>query len=145
MTSSLSSTVSIDKLIELAVKRMKELSSVVYSKQSSLKTPKLTSLLSSILACMTGTTTSKKIKTKIKHFVDCIDQTRFLSWLMIGSLKRAVITRNKGRIICHRIFVVASQLITDYILYILTSFVDQSKTSVIHLSLLFHSFILCQV
>ncbi|CAF5154985.1 unnamed protein product, partial [Rotaria sp. Silwood1] len=65
--------------------------------------------------------------------------------LMIGSLKHAAITRNKGRIICHRISVVASQLITDYILYISTSFANQSKTSVIHLSLLFHSFILCQV
>ncbi|CAF1492561.1 unnamed protein product [Rotaria sp. Silwood1] len=199
MTPSLSSTVSIDKLIELDVKRMKELSPVVYSKESSLKTPKLISLLSSILASMTGTATSRKIKpsyynkktkykrdsnsimkeksekqqlsnitedtlggqlkfglakylalefTVVKHFVDCIDcidRIRFLSRLMIGSLKHAAITRNKGRIICHRISVVASQLITDYILYISTSFANQSKTSVIHLSLLFHSFILCQL
>ncbi|CAF5086757.1 unnamed protein product [Rotaria sp. Silwood1] len=86
--------------------------------------------------------------TVVKHFVDCIDcidRIRFLSRLMIGSLKHAAITRNKGRIICHRISVVASQLITDYILYISTSFANQSKTSVIHLSLLFHSFILCQL
>ncbi|CAF4985918.1 unnamed protein product, partial [Rotaria sp. Silwood1] len=83
--------------------------------------------------------------TKVKHFVNCIDHIRFLSWLMIGSLKHAAITRNKGRIICHRISVVASQLIIDYILYIFTSFANQSKTSVIHLSLLFHSFILCQL
>ena len=64
---------------------------------------------------------------------------------MIGSLTHAAITRNEGTIICHPIPVDASQSIADYILYILTGFADQSKTSVIHMSSLFHSFILCQV
>ncbi|CAF2900291.1 unnamed protein product [Rotaria sp. Silwood2] len=80
-----------------------------------------------------------------KDFVDCIDRIRFLSWLMIGSLTHAAITRNEGTIICHPIPVDASQSIADYILYILTGFADQSKTSVIHMSSLFHSFILCQL
>ncbi len=82
---------------------------------------------------------------RAKDFVDCIDRIRFLSWLMIGSLTHAAITRNEGTIICHPIPVDASQSIADYILYILTGFADQSKTSVIHMSSLFHSFILCQV
>ena len=64
---------------------------------------------------------------------------------MIGSLTHAAITRNEGTIICHPIPVDASQAIADYILYIITGFADQSKTSVIHMSSLFHSFILCQV
>ena len=64
---------------------------------------------------------------------------------MIGSLTHAAITRNEGTIICHPIPVDASQSIADYILYIITGFADQSKTSVIHMSSLFHSFILCQV
>ena len=80
-----------------------------------------------------------------KDFVDCIDRIRFLSWLMIGSLTHAAITRNEGTIICHPLPVDASQAIADYILYIITGFADQSKTSVIHMSSLFHSFILCQV
>lgn len=82
---------------------------------------------------------------RAKDFVDCIDRIRFLSWLMIGSLTHAAITRNEGTIICHPIPVDASQSIADYILYIITGFADQSKTSVIHMSSLFHSFILCQV
>lgn len=86
-----------------------------------------------------------RLLSRAKDFVDCIDRIRFLSWLMIGSLTHAAITRNEGTIICHPIPVDASQSIADYILYILTGFADQSKTSVIHMSSLFHSFILCQV
>jgi hypothetical protein len=91
------------------------------------------------------TRTSIDLYFSAKDFVDCIDRIRFLSWLLIGSLTHAAITRNEGTIICHPIPVDASQSIADYILYIITGFADQSKTSVIHMSSLFHSFILCQV
>ncbi len=67
---------------------------------------------------------------------------RFLSCLIVGSLTHAAVTQNEETIICCSIPVDTSQSIAHYILYILTDFADQSKKSVIHMSSLFHSFVL---
>jgi hypothetical protein len=80
-----------------------------------------------------------------KEFVDCIDHIRFLSWLLIGSLTHSGLTRNKGTVISYPIPINCGHYIGEHIFYILNGFTEHSKTSAIHMSSLFHSFILCQV
>jgi len=84
-------------------------------------------------------------KNRAKEFVDCIDHIRFLSWLLIGSLTHSGLTRNKGTVISYPIPINCGHYIGEHIFYILNGFTEHSKTSAIHMSSLFHSFILCQV
>lgn len=80
-----------------------------------------------------------------KEFVECIDHIRFLSWILIGSLTHSALTRNKGNVISYPIPINCGNYIGEHIFYILNGFAEHSKTSAIHMSSLFHSFILCQV
>lgn len=80
-----------------------------------------------------------------KEFVDCIDHIRFLSWILIGSLTHSALTRNKGMVISYPIPINCGHYIGEHIFYVLNGFAEHSKTSAIHMSSLFHSFILCQV
>ncbi|XP_013379281.1 protein unc-79 homolog [Lingula anatina] len=80
-----------------------------------------------------------------KEFIDCITHIRLLSWLLLGSLTHTAITQCSGPIICQPIPLEASQYIADHILVIMTGFAEQSKASVLHMSSLFHAFILCQL
>ncbi len=80
-----------------------------------------------------------------KDFVDCIDHIRFLSWILIGSLTHSGLTKNKGTVISYPIPISCGHYIGEHIFYILNGFAEHSKTSAIHMSSLFHSFILCQV
>lgn len=82
---------------------------------------------------------------RAKEFVDCIDHIRFLSWILIGSLIHSALTRNKGTVISYPIPINCGNYIGEHIFYILNGFAEHSKTSAIHMSSLFHSFILCQV
>ena len=80
-----------------------------------------------------------------KEFVECIDHIRFLSWILIGSLTHSALTRNKGTVISYPIPINCGHYIGEHIFYVLNGFAEHSKTSAIHMSSLFHSFILCQV
>ncbi|CAF0899614.1 unnamed protein product [Brachionus calyciflorus] len=80
-----------------------------------------------------------------KEFVECIDHIRFLSWILIGSLTHSALTRNKGTVISYPIPINCGNYIGEHIFYILNGFAEHSKTSAIHMSSLFHSFILCQL
>ena len=83
-----------------------------------------------------------------KEFIDCIAHIRLLSWLLLGSLTHAAVcpqTANVSHILCHPIPLDASVHIADHVQVILAGFAEQSKASVLHMSSLFHVFILCQV
>ncbi len=77
--------------------------------------------------------------------MDCIDHIRFLSWILIGSLTHSGLTKNKGTVISYPIPIGCGHYIGEHIFYILNGFAEHSKTSAIHMSSLFHSFILCQL
>ncbi|XP_014665228.1 PREDICTED: protein unc-79 homolog isoform X2 [Priapulus caudatus] len=80
-----------------------------------------------------------------KEFTDCIAHIRMLSWLLLGSLTHSAMTQSQGSILCQPIPIEASTHIADHVLVILTGFAEQSKQSVLHMSSLFHTFILCQL
>ncbi|XP_046744184.1 protein unc-79 homolog isoform X3 [Diprion similis] len=92
-----------------------------------------------------------------REFIDCIGHVRLLSWLLLGSLTHTALHGNSNtwsgnphihgpptpfaqpipqEVSCH---------IADHIQVILSGFPEQSKTSVLHMSSLFHTFILCQL
>ena len=83
-----------------------------------------------------------------KEFIDCIAHVRLLSWLLLGSLTHAALCppsfTNSG-LISQPIPLDAGNHIADHIQVILAGFAEQSKASVLHMSSLFHAFILCQV
>ncbi|XP_070576526.1 protein unc-79 homolog isoform X2 [Ptychodera flava] len=83
-----------------------------------------------------------------KEFIDCIAHIRMLSWLLLGSLMHTAMfddcVDNTG-ISCQPIPLEAGVHIADHMLVILTGFAEQSKASVLHMSSLFHAFILCQL
>lgn len=87
-----------------------------------------------------------------REFIDCIGHIRLLSWLLLGSLTHTAIYGNGNN--HHNISSYcatqpipqeASCQIADHIQIILAGFADQPKASVLHMSSLFHVFILCQL
>ncbi|KAH9514228.1 Protein unc-79 [Bulinus truncatus] len=80
-----------------------------------------------------------------KEFIDCIGHIRLMSWLLIGSLTHTAITEGAAPISCLPIPLEASCHIADHIMVIMTGFAEQSSASVLHMSSLFHAFILCQL
>ncbi|XP_077992141.1 protein unc-79 homolog [Glandiceps talaboti] len=83
-----------------------------------------------------------------KEFIDCIAHIRLLSWLLLGSLMHSAMFENaidNPGVTCHPIPLEAGVHIADHMLVILTGFAEQSKASVLHMSSLFHAFILCQL
>ncbi|KAJ9597429.1 hypothetical protein L9F63_011723, partial [Diploptera punctata] len=86
-----------------------------------------------------------------KEFIDCVGYIRLLSWLLLGSLTHTALhggashsTHNTSQVHSQPIPQEASCHIADHIQVILTGFAEQSKASVLHMSSLFHAFILCQ-
>ncbi|XP_072170179.1 protein unc-79 homolog [Diadema setosum] len=83
-----------------------------------------------------------------KEFIDCIAHVRLLSWLLLGSLTHAALCppsfTNSG-LVSQPIPLDAGNHIADHIQVILAGFAEQSKASVLHMSSLFHAFILCQL
>ncbi|KAF7993840.1 hypothetical protein HCN44_011109 [Aphidius gifuensis] len=89
-----------------------------------------------------------------REFVECIGHIRLLSWLLLGALTHTAMhsgcqnnTHSHGppvpvaqpvpqEVSCH---------VADHIQVIFSGFPEQSKTSVLHMSSLFHAFILCQL
>ncbi|CAD5115352.1 DgyrCDS4332 [Dimorphilus gyrociliatus] len=80
-----------------------------------------------------------------KEFIDCVSHIRLLSWLLLGALTHTAVTRNQAPTFCQPIPLDASCHIADHIMVVLTGFAEQSKASVLHMSSLFHAFVLCQL
>lgn len=76
-----------------------------------------------------------------KDFSDCLSHIRLLSWILIGSLSYTTM-QNKP---CLPLSQDVSCQIADHVNIIMTGFAEESKSSVIHMSSLFHAFVLCQV
>lgn len=81
-----------------------------------------------------------------REFVECIGHIRLLSWLLLGSLTHTALQgTNNGHVLSQPIPQEASCQIADHIHVIMAGFAEQPKASVLHMSSLFHTFILCQV
>ncbi|ESO85360.1 hypothetical protein LOTGIDRAFT_154853 [Lottia gigantea] len=80
-----------------------------------------------------------------KEFIDSIGHIRLLSWILIGSLTHTAIREGAAPISCLPVPIEASSHIADHVMVIMTGFAEQSKASVLHMSSLFHAFILCQL
>lgn len=92
-----------------------------------------------------------------KEFTECVGHIRILSWLLMGSLTHTALTSNKtghvhgaavhyhGQTYATPVPQEASCHIADHIQVIFAGFAEQSKTSVQHMSSLFHAFTLCQL
>ncbi|KAK6182809.1 hypothetical protein SNE40_010404 [Patella caerulea] len=80
-----------------------------------------------------------------KEFSDSIGHIRLLSWILIGSLTHTAIREGGAPTSCLPIPIETSCHIADHIMVIMTGFAEQSKASVLHMSSLFHAFILCQL
>ncbi|KAK7078175.1 Protein unc-79 [Halocaridina rubra] len=80
-----------------------------------------------------------------KEFIDCVSHIRLLSWLLLGGLTHTCLVGTSASMVCQPIPPEASCHIADHIQVILAGFAEQSKASVLHMSSLFHAFILCQV
>lgn len=81
-----------------------------------------------------------------KEFVECIGHVRLLSWLLLGSLTHtAMLGNGSGQPVSQPVPHEASCQIADHIQIIMAGFSEQPKASVLHMSSLFHTFILCQL
>ncbi|XP_073986418.1 UNC-79 domain-containing protein isoform X3 [Rhodnius prolixus] len=76
-----------------------------------------------------------------REFLDCVAHMRLLSWLLIGALTHSALHSSP----CFPVPQEASCHIADHVQIIMAGFAEQSKTSVLHMSALFHSFVLCQL
>lgn len=80
-----------------------------------------------------------------REFIDCVAHIRLLSWLLLGALTHTCLAGASPAMVCQPIPPEASCHIADHIQVILAGFAEQSKASVLHMSSLFHAFILCQL
>ncbi|XP_076284317.1 UNC-79 domain-containing protein isoform X2 [Lasioglossum baleicum] len=91
-----------------------------------------------------------------REYVDCIGHIRLLSWLLLGSLTHTAMFSGTHNPHNHSPPIPVSQpipqevscYIADHVQVIFSGFPEQSKeskTSVLHMSSLFHAFILCQL
>ncbi|KAK5639447.1 hypothetical protein RI129_011939 [Pyrocoelia pectoralis] len=81
-----------------------------------------------------------------REFIECISHIRLLSWLLLGSLTHSSLHgMSSGQSLCQPIPQEASCQIADHIQVIMAGFAEQPKASVLHMSSLFHVFILCQL
>lgn len=81
-----------------------------------------------------------------KEFLDCLSHLRLLSWILLGSLQHsAFLNTNPNYFLSQPIPLEASFHIAEHVQVILAGFAEQSKASVLHMSSLYHAFILCQL
>ncbi|XP_049954031.1 protein unc-79 homolog [Schistocerca serialis cubense] len=82
-----------------------------------------------------------------REFIECVGHIRLLSWLLLGALTHTAL--HSGSVTshtpCQPVPQEASCHIADHIQVIMAGFAEQSKASVLHMSSLFHAFILCQL
>ncbi|KYN09887.1 Protein unc-79 like protein [Trachymyrmex cornetzi] len=96
--------------------------------------------------------TVPSIQQGAREYVDCIGHIRLLSWLLLGSLTHIAMYTGNNNSHSHSTVPLAQPIpqevschIADHIQVIFSGFPEQSKTSVLHMSSLFHAFILCQL
>ncbi|XP_011871476.1 PREDICTED: protein unc-79 homolog [Vollenhovia emeryi] len=96
--------------------------------------------------------TAPSITQGAREYVDCIGHIRLLSWLLLGSLTHIAMFTGNNNSHSHSTIPLAQPIpqevschIADHIQVIFSGFPEQSKTSVLHMSSLFHAFILCQL
>ncbi|XP_018400157.1 PREDICTED: protein unc-79 homolog isoform X2 [Cyphomyrmex costatus] len=96
--------------------------------------------------------TAPSIQQGAREYVDCIGHIRLLSWLLLGSLTHIAMNTSNNNSHSHSTVPLAQPIpqevschIADHIQVIFSGFPEQSKTSVLHMSSLFHAFILCQL
>lgn len=90
---------------------------------------------------------------RAREYVDCIGHIRLLSWLLLGALTHTAMFAGTSNPHTHGPPIPIAQPIpqevschvADHVQVIISGFPEQSKTSVLHMSSLFHAFILCQV
>lgn len=90
---------------------------------------------------------------RAREYVDCIGHIRLLSWLLLGSLTHTAMFAGTSNPHIHGPPIPVAQPIpqevschvADHVQVIISGFPEQSKTSVLHMSSLYHAFILCQV
>lgn len=84
-----------------------------------------------------------------RDLMDCIVHIRLLSWLLVGALTHTASHSHHhhsgSHAPCQPIQQESSCHISDHIQVVMAGFAEQSKASVLHMSSLFHAFILCQV
>ncbi|XP_043258139.1 protein unc-79 homolog [Colletes gigas] len=88
-----------------------------------------------------------------REYVDCIGHIRLLSWLLLGSLTHTAMYAGNNNTQSHGPSIPTAQPIpqevschvADHVQVIFSGFPEQSKASVLHMSSLFHAFILCQL
>ncbi|XP_072766929.1 protein unc-79 homolog isoform X2 [Anoplolepis gracilipes] len=97
-------------------------------------------------------TAPSTIQQGAREYVDCIGHIRLLSWLLLGSLTHIAMYAGNTNNHTHSTIPLAQPIpqevschIADHIQMIFSGFPEQSKTSVLHMSSLFHAFILCQL
>ncbi|KAG8194067.1 hypothetical protein JTE90_003015 [Oedothorax gibbosus] len=78
-----------------------------------------------------------------RDFAECVSHIRLLSWLLLGALLHSSLLHSPSP--CTPIPLEESAHIAHHVQNILSGFTEQSKTSVLHMSSLFHAFILCQL
>lgn len=99
-----------------------------------------------------------------REFIECVSHIRQLSWIILGSLQHSTLL--KGTTSTHHFSVSMSQStssqhssnagrqpipiekngnVAEHVQVILAGFAEQSKESVLHMSGLFHAFLLCQL
>ncbi|XP_057672302.1 protein unc-79 homolog isoform X3 [Diorhabda carinulata] len=90
--------------------------------------------------------TSSMAQQSPREFIECIGHIRLLSWLLLGSLTHTALQGNNNcQISSQPIPQEASCQIADHIQIIMAGFAEQPKASILHMSSLFHTFILCQL
>ena len=88
-----------------------------------------------------------------REYVECIGHIRLLSWLLLGSLTHTAMYSGNNNTHTHGPPSPSAQPIpqevschvADHVQVTFSGFPEQSKASVLHMSSLFHAFILCQV
>ncbi|CAK9822552.1 Protein unc-79 homolog [Anthophora retusa] len=88
-----------------------------------------------------------------REYVDCIGHIRLLSWLLLGSLTHTAMYAANNNTHTHGPLIPSAQpipqevscYVADHVQVIFSGFPEQSKASVLHMSSLFHAFILCQL
>ncbi|KAK9889170.1 hypothetical protein WA026_004451 [Henosepilachna vigintioctopunctata] len=88
-----------------------------------------------------STTTSQQSP---REFIECIGHIRLLSWILLGSLTHTAL-QGTNITMSQPIPQEASCQIADHIQVIMIGFAEQPKASILHMSSLFHTFILCQL
>jgi len=111
--------------------------------------------------------TSPSLQQGPREFIDCVSHIRQLSWIILGSLQHSTLKRgahhssslnhigainppgasslHSSHINCQPIPIEKNGNVAEHVQVILAGFAEQSKESVLHMSGLFHAFLLCQL